>query len=310
MPCPGSLRTSMLPPKASAWSLTASSPTPRPEMALTPPAVEKPGCVRTAVSEPVRRASASVSSEMPRPSSATVTSTMLPRCSARSSRRPRAGLPARSRSCRRLDPVADRVAEQVDERLGEAFEDRAVELGLGAHHDELDLLAGLGGEVAHRARQRRDDRGERQRAHPDRRALEVVEQALAAVELVGDDAVAAVAVRAELVLEPAAVQDGLADEIEQRVDLLGGHADRAALGRGRRRCGRRRPAGAARRPIRCRAPGGGELRDQRGVRLALARDVAAQRVGGAQQGIDVLGGQRAVLAGVGEQVLHDVREAR
>ena len=98
MPSPGSLRTSMLPPKASAWSLTASSPTPRPEIALTASAVEKPGWVRTAVSEPVRRASASVPSEMPRPSSATVTSTMLPRCSARSSRRPRAGLPARSRT--------------------------------------------------------------------------------------------------------------------------------------------------------------------------------------------------------------------
>ena len=70
--------------------------------------------------------------------------------------------------------------------------------------------------------------------------LRSVEQALAGVELVGERPVAGV--RAELVLEAPAVEDGLAHEVEQRVDLLGRHADRAALARRRRR---RPPACAA-----------------------------------------------------------------
>ena len=79
--------------------------------------------------------------ETPRPSSATSIATIRPRCSARSSTRPARGLPAASRSCGRLDPVRDRVAQQVDDGLRDAVEDHPVELGLGAADRQLDLLA-------------------------------------------------------------------------------------------------------------------------------------------------------------------------
>ena len=82
------------------------------------------------------------------------------------------------------------------------FEDRAVELGLGAVDDELDLLARLDREIADGARERADDRRQRQRPHPDRGVLQAVEQAPAGVELVGDQALRpAGAVLAERMLE-------------------------------------------------------------------------------------------------------------
>ena len=75
-------------------------------MSLTSLAVEKPACARTSAREPVRRPSASASSETPRPSSATVISTSAPRCSARSSSRPPLGLPRRTRSSGASMPCA------------------------------------------------------------------------------------------------------------------------------------------------------------------------------------------------------------
>ena len=52
MPCPGSLRTSMLPPNASTWSLTASSPTPRPGDLADLARGREAGRASTSASEP------------------------------------------------------------------------------------------------------------------------------------------------------------------------------------------------------------------------------------------------------------------
>ena len=53
----------------------------------------------------------------------------------------------------RFDAVIGAVAHQVGERILDQIEHLAVELGIGAAHLELDVLAELGAEIAHDARQ-------------------------------------------------------------------------------------------------------------------------------------------------------------
>ena len=57
------------------------------------------------------------------------------------------------RSRRRLDAVIGAVAHQMGERILDQLQHLAVELGLGAVHLELDLLAEIGRQIAHDARQ-------------------------------------------------------------------------------------------------------------------------------------------------------------
>ncbi len=133
IPWPGSLRISRLPPSELRVALDGVQADAAAGQVghLARRRVPRPGeDVRRAIP---RGAPASITSgETPRPSSATTISTRLPRGSARSSTRPRAGLPARSRSAGRLDAVHDSVAQQVRERLGQALQDHPVELGVGA----------------------------------------------------------------------------------------------------------------------------------------------------------------------------------
>ena len=53
----------------------------------------------------------------------------------------------------RLQPVVGRVAHHVGQRILDQLEHLAVELGVGPEHLQLDVLAELGGEIAHDARQ-------------------------------------------------------------------------------------------------------------------------------------------------------------
>src|SRR5204863_6690261 len=66
--------------------------------------------------------------------------------------------------------------------------------------------------------------------------LQLVEQAVARVELVRN-LLAVPDSFPKCMLEPPAVDDGLADEVEEPVQLLGRDADRPPLRRGRRPCG-------------------------------------------------------------------------
>ena len=67
--------------------------------------------------------------------------------------RPCSGLPAARRSRRRLEAVIGRIAHHMGERILDQVEHLAVELGLGALHFQLDLLAEFVGQIAHDARQ-------------------------------------------------------------------------------------------------------------------------------------------------------------
>ena len=113
-------------------------------------------------------------------------------------------------------------------------------------------------------------------------------------------------------LEAPAVQDGLAHEIQQGVDLLGRDADRASFlgclrfrSGGRLRIGRKLRLGAS---IDGLGNAGGELMDERFDRLATALQVLAQSVGSTQQGLGQLRTERSALARRGENILHRMRE--
>ena len=127
----------------------------------------------------------------------------------------------------------------------------------------------------------------------------------AGVELVGDRLLAAQRVLPDRMLEPPAVEDRLADQVEQRVDLLGRHANRTAarwLGRrdrhGLRPAVARRDFAKARRDLVHQGPDG----------LPGSFDMAANRVGRAEEQIGGARRELPVAPRAFEHILHRVRE--
>ncbi len=82
------------------------------------------------------------SQSMPRPSSLTVITTLLPRCEARSDTVPARGLPAASRSSGGSSPWSTALRTMWIKRVGELVDHPLVELGLLAADLEDHLLAG------------------------------------------------------------------------------------------------------------------------------------------------------------------------
>ena len=130
------------------------------------------------------------------------------------------------------------------------------------------------------------------------------------IELVGEDLVPVRDLVAEHVLEPAAVLHGLADEVEQVVDLLGRHANRSAPGE--RGCSdglQSFAGGVIRRGLRQEpAPTLLELVEQIGRPFAVARQLSAHRVHRSEQGLHELERKVAVFAHPVEQILDRMRE--
>ena len=182
VPWPGSETMPIVPCKPSTRLLTTSRPTPRPEMLVMIGAVEKPGRkIRSTgrARRPARRArvwrpgGAEPSRSSPAPSSATTTSTCVPRSAADTVDPRRRGLARRAAAVGRLDAVVDGVADQVDQRVLQPFQHRPVELDVAPLDDQLDLLAAGLGQVADDPIQPLAGLGERE--HPDPAHL-VVEQ--------------------------------------------------------------------------------------------------------------------------------------
>ena len=209
---------------------------------------------------------------------------------------------------RRLDSVANGVADHVHERLGQALQNDSVELGVVPADQELDILPLGRGDVADSAGKRRGDRRERHHAHLDRGILQLAEQPATQVELVGHCLVAAAAIVADHVLEPAAVEHGLGHEVEQAINLLRRHADRTSIGgrRCRRRLGDDRRVGGnssegARQAC-------GEVLEQTRRCLVVAAHVPAQGVCAAQQRFRELRRELSCRARLREDILHHMRE--
>jgi hypothetical protein len=66
-----------------------------------------------------------------------------------------------------LPALIDRVAHEMDQRVGDAFDDAFFQLGGAAGHDQLDLLAGRSRQVAHGAREGIEDGRHRQHGQLD-----------------------------------------------------------------------------------------------------------------------------------------------
>ncbi len=141
---------------------------------------------------------------------------------------------------RRLEPVVERVAHEVDERVAERVDDRAVELRVGPHQLEVDLLGELRGEVAHEAREAEEDRLDGDHADLHDHGLQRLGGAGHLLHRVLE--ARDVRLRGER-LEVRAVDHELAHGVHELVQALRVDADAggAAGGRGARRGGRGLP---------------------------------------------------------------------
>ena len=150
---------------------------------------------------------------------------------------------------RRLEAVVDRVAHQVDERIVEAVEDRAVELELGARERDLHALADARGHLACDTRQVLHHAQQRRGAQRERASLEFADDAVHLVEAAREARVLTDAVGLGGGAQLAGGEDHLADRAEEAVERLvrhphGGRRTRHGLahgldGRAGGRCARR-----------------------------------------------------------------------
>jgi hypothetical protein len=146
---------------------------------------------------------------------------------------------------RSLDAVSHGVAEQVGERIMQAFQDHPIDLGASASDGQLDFLARGEREIPDRERQPAGDRLEREGSHPDRGVLEVVEHTVTGGQHIGD-ILRQLRLATERMSQPAPVLYHLTYDVKQVVDLLGRHPQRAAFGVRpglRRICGASIPVG-------------------------------------------------------------------
>ena len=153
----------------------------------------------------------------------------------------------------RLEAVVERVADEVDERVAERVDDRAVELGVLADEPQLDLLAELGGEVAHQPREAQEDGLDRDHADLHDHRLQRLRGAREVLHRLREPG--HVGVGGER-LDVRAVHDELAHEVHELVEPLGVDADGGGALEGARPAGagRGRPATASR--IACSATAG------------------------------------------------------
>ena len=92
------------------------------------------------------------------------------------------GLACREPNLGRFDAVVDRVAQDVDQRVAQMVENRAVEFDFGIANHDIDALARAASDFPRHPGQRPDDPLERRRAQLQRAALEFPHRARHAIE--------------------------------------------------------------------------------------------------------------------------------
>ena len=183
--------------------------------------------------------------------------------------------------------MVDRVADQVHQRIGDAFDQALVQLRAFADGAQAHLLAQARGQVADQAREAAEHGIHRQHAHANDGFLQVAGVALQQVQA-GEQAFALGLVEhAGDLLQHGLGDDQFADQVDQAVDLVDADADGGFGGIvGRRRGGRGR---------RLRAAGDHRRRGLRG------HGDGVDRHGVALHGLDV---QLAVVDHPGEHIVH------
>jgi hypothetical protein len=266
MRCPGPGCCDVTEPRsASMLRRTTSMPTPRPLRLVTFSAVEKPGSkIRFRMS-----ASGGVTPRSTRPRSQARCQHLVAldaaavvadadqdaaRLVAGRQRQPALGRLAGGQSLLgRLQAVVQPVAHQVHQRVGDALDHRLVEFGLAADDLQRDVLAELGGGVAHHAAEAREGLADRHHAQLQRAVADFLDQP--ADLLVGLDQRAAAGLAGQQ-RGAGAGDHQLAQQVDHGVEPVGLHADEAVVlvGRGAaagfasRSPPRAGPPGAAPRP--------------------------------------------------------------
>ena len=180
---------------------------------------------------------------MPLPSSVIIRRMWSPSCSAESttaSARLAGGLALLGR----LDAVVDGVAHQVDQRVGQGFDQVLVEVGFLAHQLEVDLFLQVARQVADQAREAAEDLLDRLHARLHDGGLQVGGDHVEVGHGLGHGLVAAVQAEAH---QAVTHQHQLADHVHDLVQARGVHAHRGLGFAGGRRglVGRRRCSAAA-----------------------------------------------------------------
>ena len=201
-------------------------PTPRPACWVRRPAVEKPGsrisCIASLSetawpsrirpsSRPLRRIAAR---SMPAPSSDTSTMTSDPSRCRLIVMRPVSALSLRGAHVGRLDAVHHGVAQHVLERRQHALEHLPVELAGGALDHELGALAGVGGGLAHDAREALHVALERHHARAHQAVLQLGDDA----RLLLQQVLGVLGQRLEQLLDAADVAGGLGERARELLD--------------------------------------------------------------------------------------------
>ena len=142
---------------------------------------------------------------------------------------PVAGLPAARALLRGLQAVVGRVADQVDQRVGQALDHRLVQLSGLALGREFDGLAGVAGQVVDQAAEAPEQLGDRHHADDHHGVAHLRGQAL---DFLGDGAQGDVAAAGGQLLEARLGDDEFADAVHHLVQALGRDADGVAAGLG------------------------------------------------------------------------------
>ena len=143
------------------------------------------------------------SQSIPLPSSLTVITTLFPRCDAWSETVPDRGFARRLSTIGRFEAVIDRVADHVDQRVGQLVDHPLVELGLLAFDLERDLFVGRDAEVADHPMKPLEQRADRDHPGFEHALLNAVGHARELVDRLGEclDLLATLADQVELVLD-------------------------------------------------------------------------------------------------------------
>ncbi len=134
--------------------------------------------------------------------------------------------------CRQFHPVVRRIADQVDQRVGQAFDQRLVELGLLAGQDERHLLAQIVRQVVHQPAEAAEQLADRHQARAHGGVAQFQRQAF---DLLGDRLHLPVRAGGGDLLQARLGNDQLADLVHQVVQPLGRHTN--AAGDARRNVG-------------------------------------------------------------------------
>ncbi|MCY1415636.1 hypothetical protein D9M71_311270 [compost metagenome] len=143
----------------------------------------------------------------------------------------------------RFDAVIEAIAYQVGQRIDDPLDQTLVQLSGLALGDQLDILAQLGGQVAHLTREAAEHVVHLHHADRHHRFLQVARIALEQAHAVDQLAVYGAVQLTGSLLEHRLGNDQLADQVDDLVDLVHRHAQAAGFGTGRcSRLGRARVA--------------------------------------------------------------------